>query len=133
LKRIKTSFKPSFPEWRGQKVSGKVLTIILISAIAGAIGALDYFTTAPNVGEKSTEFYVLGLVGKAQDYPTELIVGQEGSVIVGIVNREHEQITYEIEVMIDGAQNGQLGPATLGPDEKWEKVACFVPRRIGGN
>jgi len=133
LKRIKASFKPSLPRWGGQKVKGKALSIILISAIAGAIGALGYFATAPNVGEKSTEFYILGPEGKAQNYPTELIVGEEGGVIAGIINREHEEVTYRVEIVVNGVKSSNLEPVTLEHDEKWEKLASFAPDRPGDN
>ncbi len=46
-------------------------------------------------GERFTEFYILGLEGKADNYPDELTVGEEGRVILGIVNHEHEDgLTY---------------------------------------
>ncbi len=127
------AFNLRLPRWRGQKIKGRVLSIILISAIGGAVGALGYTITAPNTGERSTEFYVLGLAGKAQDYPTELAVGQEGTVIIGVINREHEDVTYRVEIMIDGVKNGEMESVALEPDEKWEKVARFVPRRVGDN
>ena len=133
MKRIKASFNLSLPGWRGQKIKGRVLSIILICAIAGAIGALGYFATAPNVGEKSTEFYILGPEGGAQNYPTELIVGKEGVVVAGIINREHEEVTYRVEIAVNGVKSSDLEPVTLGHDEKWEKVVTFAPDRPGDN
>ena len=133
MERVKSSFKPSLPRWRGQKVKGKVLSIILISAIAGAVVALGYVITAPNVGEKSTGFYILGLEGKAQNYPTELMVGQEGRVIVGVINHEYEEVTYRIKITIDGVENSEIEPVILGHNEKWEKVVSFAPIRVGDN
>ena len=43
----------------------------------------------------STEFYLLGPGGKASDYPTNLTVGQNGSVIIGIVNHEYKTVNYQ--------------------------------------
>jgi len=43
---------------------------------------------APKAGEHFTEFYVLGVEGETDNYPSELVVGQEATVTLGIVNHE---------------------------------------------
>jgi uncharacterized membrane protein len=68
----------------------------------GAIGTLGYVIATPRVGERFTEFYILGQGGRAEGYPRELAVGEEGRVILGITNREHESMGYEIEIKIGG-------------------------------
>ena len=90
-----------------------MLSIILTLTIRGALGALGYTIANPKVGERFTEFYIEGLGGKAADYPEELVVGGEGKVIVGIINREHETVTYRVEVAIDGVKNNEVGPVAL--------------------
>ena len=111
----------------------RVLSIILVITIMGALGALGYVIATPKVGEKFTEFQVLGLEGKATDYPRELKVGEEGRVIVGIINREHETVSYRMEVKIDGVRNNQVGPLELEHDERWEEIVSFTPDRAGDN
>lgn len=64
----------------------RALSILLILSILGVFGTLGYIMANPKAGEKYTEFYVLGLSGEATDYPEELIVWEEGEVIVGIIN-----------------------------------------------
>ena len=61
-----------------------------------------YVIVTPKEGEKFTEFYVLGSGGKAEDYPTNLKVGEEGEVIIGIVNHEYANVTYQLEVRLNG-------------------------------
>ena len=73
----------------------KTLSIVLAIVILGALGMLGYAIANPKVGERFTEFYIEGLEGKAADYPEELVVGEEGKVIVGIINREHETVPYQ--------------------------------------
>ncbi len=128
--RFKVSFNLSLPSWRGKSFIDKMLSIILVAAILGAIGTLGYVIATPGVGEKFTEFY-LGLEGKAIDYPRELRVGEEGRVMVGIINREHEIVSYWVKVRIDGVSNNQTGPLQLGHDEKWEEIVRFTPDRAG--
>ena len=111
----------------------RILSIILIVVILGAAGTLGYIIATPEVGERFTEFYILGLEGKAENYPKEMTVGEEASVIVGIINREHEVVTYRLEVRIDGATNHERGPLLLEHDEKWEATVGFTPDKTGNN
>lgn len=114
-------------------IRDRALSIILVIAILGAIGALGYVIATPKAGEKFTEFYLLGLSGEAADYPKELAVGEEGEVIVGIINREHDSVTYRVEIVIEGVKNNEVGPVTLEHNEKWERIVGFTPNRAGDN
>jgi len=110
-----------------------VPSIILVLAVVGALGMLGYAIASPKAGEKFTEFYILGLDGKAIDYPGELIVGEEGKVKVGIINWEQETATYWVEVAIEGVKSNEVGMVTLEDGEKWEGVVGFAPDRVGDN
>ena len=63
-----------------------ILSVILIFSIIFAIGMLYYVITVPKVGEKFTEFYILGSSGKADNYSTELKVGLSTNLLTGVVN-----------------------------------------------
>ncbi|MDI6811885.1 MAG: DUF1616 domain-containing protein, partial [archaeon] len=80
----------------------RLLTIILIISIVLAISMIAYVIITPKEGEKFTEFYVLGPGGTASDYPTNLKVGEEGKVIIGIENHEYANVTYQLEVRLNG-------------------------------
>jgi len=125
-------FQVRLPGWGGG-VWDKVLSIILALAILGALGTLGYVIASPKVGERFTEFYIEGLEGKAADYPEELVLGEEGKVIVGIINREHETVTYRVEVAIDGVKNNEMGSVALDHDGEWEEIVGFTPGRAGDN
>ena len=109
----------------------RALSIVLILAIVGAIGTLGYVIASPRVGERFTEFYVLGLEGKAEGYPTELTVGEEGRVILGITNREHEIMGYEVKIKVDGVLQRRIGPVELEHEESWREQVGFVPQEPG--
>lgn len=72
----------------------KVLSIVLVVAIIGATGTLRYVISTPKVGERFTEFYILGPQGKAEGYPTSLKLGERGGFILGILNHEQEDMDY---------------------------------------
>ena len=111
----------------------KVLSIALLVAVLAAIGALVYVLAIPKVGEKFTEFYILGPEGKAENYPAELVLGEEVGVILGIVNREYEVVSYQVEVRIDGVTSQEIRPVVLAHEEKWEQKVSFIPTKVGGN
>jgi uncharacterized membrane protein len=129
--RFGISFSLNFPGWVGSSGLDKALSVTLVMAIAATIGTLGYVIATPRVGERFTEFYILGLEGRAEDYPRELEVGEEGRVIVGIINQEHETVSYQVEVRIDGVINDEVGPIVLEHDERWREIVSFTPRRTG--
>jgi len=111
----------------------KTLSIILMLTILGALGMLGYVIVRPKAGEKFTEFYIEGLEGQATDYPWDLEMGEEGKIIVGIINREQETVTYRVEVAIDGVKNNELGPMAIDHDGEWDEIVSFTPGRAGDN
>ena len=130
---------PFFQDWQKQSTADNVLSLVLAVVLAVAIASLGYTIATPRVGEAFTEFYILGPRGKAENYPTALKVGEEGRVIIGIVNHEHEPAGYKVEIRIDG-QKAKL--RILGEDRgevtvelehgrKWERVVGFVPQKTG--
>ena len=115
----------------GSSRLNKVLSAVLILAILGALGTLAYIIATPEVGERFTEFYILGPEGKATDYPSELKVGEEARVLVGVVNRERETMSYRIEVRIDGVINNEVESIVLEHKEKLERIVTFTPDKPG--
>ena len=78
----------------------KVLTIILIASIIIAISSLIYVIATPKIGEKFTEFYILGSDGIAEGYPRYVHLGDKAEGIIGIVNREYKTINYTLEIWL---------------------------------
>jgi uncharacterized membrane protein len=162
---IRHSYKPKLtqklpirlPGWQGSKFN-KSLTLILVIAILGAFGTLGYTIMNPKVGEIFTEFYILGLNGKAQDYPTGFFLqtGQvisvnygsqisdnstgRGEVTLGIINHEQQKESYSLQITIadepativyDGIITDQIKPIELQTGEKWEHTIGFAPKHLG--
>jgi uncharacterized membrane protein len=87
-----------FPE-EGTRVD-RVLSIILLCAIIGAVATTIYVIAVPKEGEKFTEFYILGAEGKAADYPTDIRIGSPESIIIGIGNHEYRNVTYWVDILL---------------------------------
>ena len=124
FKSIKDSFKTT-----DSKVD-KILTTILIISILLAISVTVYVIVTPKEGEKFTEFYVLGPGGMAEDYPTNLTVGEEGEVIIGVVNHEYAAVTYQLELKVNGKVIDQKS-IVLTHNETWEGPFTFKPKKAG--
>lgn len=128
--RFGIEFHLTLPSWK-ISMQDKVVSIILMTAILGALGMLGYVIAMPKAGERFTEFYIVGLKGGATEYLSELKVGGEGKVIVGIINQERETVSYRVEVRIGGVKNNEVGLIVLKPGEKWEGEASFTPEVAG--
>ena len=119
--------------WSARSPLDKALSVLLVLAILGALGTLGWVIAKPKVGEKFTEFYILGPKGMAEGYPRKLKLGEEGKVILGIINREHEPMGYRVDLLINGEKIQEIGPVSLNHDQKWEKFISFKPRKGGEN
>lgn len=133
MKKVGISFSLNLIRHRGQSSLKGILSVILIVAILGIIGTIGYLIATPHTGENFTEFYILQSGGQAADYPTKLKVGDEGRVIVGIINREYRTVTYWVEVRIDGVRYNRIGPLELQHGEKREEMVSFTLNRVGAN
>lgn len=129
--RFRVSFKITLPRWAGLSNIDKALSTVLMLSVIVTIGVLVYVVAAPKAGEHFTEFYVLGVEGETENYPSELVVGQEATVTLGIVNHEGGETSYRIEVTIDGVKNIEVGPLVLADEDKWEEAISFVPQKAG--
>jgi uncharacterized membrane protein len=78
----------------------KVVVILLAALIIISVILLLYVILVPKVGEKFTEFYVLGPNGKAEGYPQNLSVGENATVVIGISNHEYQDVSYTVEVWL---------------------------------
>ena len=119
-------------EFLGGTVWDKVLSVILVTSIIASSVAIVYVIAKPNTGELFTEFYLLGPNGTASDYPTDLKVGEEGNVIIGIVNHEYENTTYRLEINFNGYLIHEEQVFVI-ENEKWESLFTFKATEKGEN
>jgi len=112
-------------------VWGRVFVATLVIIILGSLGVLGYVIATPKEGEAFTEFYLLGEQGEAANYPKELKMGDEGWMIIGIVNHERREVSYRVEVIIGSKKSYEVGPVALVDEQKWEGKVGFVPEVAG--
>ncbi len=115
----------------------KILTIILVISIIIAVSVLIYVIAVPKEGETFTEFYIVNENGTAENYPGDLTIGENGTVIVGVICREHERSTYTIVielVNLTGERENitlQQYDLTLEHDQRNETVFNFIVSENG--
>lgn len=114
----------------------RALSIILILSILASVGTLAYVIAVPKEGEKFTEFYLLGPSGKAADYPTSFQLDEQQPIIVGVVNHEFRNVTYDIVVQLTNSNRSTTlytDKVALDNNQTWEKTINLKPDRVGTN
>lgn len=79
----------------------KILMAFLAISILALAGSVAYVAILPHEQEPFTEFYILGPEGIADNYTTEYVQGESGTVIIGITNHEHRTVDYTMDVRLE--------------------------------
>ncbi len=114
----------------------KALTAFLVLSILLSVAALIFVVVSPKEGEHFTEFYILGSEGKADNYSTKYILGENGTVTMGIVNHEYKPINYTMEIKLENESMPlpeNLQHITLAHNETWEESVSVTPPFEGKN
>ncbi|HYN44812.1 MAG TPA: DUF1616 domain-containing protein [Candidatus Limnocylindrales bacterium] len=110
----------------------RILTGVLIFSIILAIGMIFFVITTPKIGERFTEFYILGPEGKADNYPSKLKIDNPVAVMVGVVNQEYAPVNYTIQIALDNNILTSTG-ISLNQNETWEHNMTFIPEKEGND
>ena len=130
--RFEPRFGFSLSGFRGrQHLWDKVLLVLLVVVIIGAIGVLVCVARPPEVEQTFTEFYLLGPEGRAVDYPDVIVLGEEATVTLGIINRHQEIADYHIKIVSGEQEVGGVATITLAHEEEWEQQVSFAPIEVG--
>jgi uncharacterized membrane protein len=108
----------------------QILTIVLVISILLSTITLVYVVTTPKQGEKFTEFYILGPERMADNYKTQLELGESVDVIAGIVNHEYSVVNYSIVIRLNNETietPPSLNHIALAHNVTWEKPVSFIP------
>jgi len=100
-----------------------IISIILVAILFVFIAITVYLIISPVQPEPFTEFYLLGPDGKAGNYPTNLIEGQQGKVIIGVINHEHNTTNYQLIVK---KNNNIVGNRIFSLDNNQKKEITFI-------
>jgi uncharacterized membrane protein len=91
MKKDENKLRAAF---HGESKTRNMISLILVTILFLFIIVTVYLIMNPVQGEPFTEFYLLGPDGKAGNYPTNLTEGQQGRVLIGVVNHEYATTNY---------------------------------------
>jgi uncharacterized membrane protein len=92
---IASMVRNSFNPHEGSRVD-RILTIVLSLSILIAVITTICVIAVPKEGERFTEFFILGDQQKAADYPSQITVGEQYPLHIGVGNHEYRPVTYMI-------------------------------------
>jgi uncharacterized membrane protein len=114
----------------------RVLAIFLILSVIASVVSLAYIIGTPKEGEHFTEFYILGPNRTADNYQTDFIQGEKGTVYVGIINHEYRPVDYTLDVKLGNKSlpiSENQRQIKLAHNETWEEPVTFTPSIEGTN
>lgn len=116
----------------------RLLTVVTIVVLLLSIFTIAYFVMMPDKGEEYTEFYILGPDGMADNYSYKYVLGDEKTVIVGIMNHEQRNMTYDLAVSLYNQNNSTTEKLyseqmALSDGDEWEKAVNVTPAMTGIN
>jgi uncharacterized membrane protein len=135
FREIVLSLKAEILEKPKSKLDKTLMVFLILSILLSAVTLL-YVIVNPKEGENFTEFYILGHGGKTDNYPTEYLLGENYTLIVGIVNHEYRPINYTMEVRLENKSvhlPENLQHMTLAQNQTWEEPVVFIPSFEGQN
>jgi uncharacterized membrane protein len=117
----------------------KLVILILISLALLASGCEEIMNvkqSSESLQEPSTEFYILGPDGTAENYPTDYVLGENRTIIIGIINHEQKPVNYTMEVRLENTSlplSDIWKNICLGNNETLEKAVAITPPFEGTN
>lgn len=110
----------------------------LTLALAIVLLACLYFTVQiivnPQPADRYSELYLLGPEGMANDYPREMVIGENKTVIAQVINHEDEDSTYNLAVRYNNSsaeETAYLEHFTLQDNASWRKPFELKPDLSG--
>jgi uncharacterized membrane protein len=102
----------------------RILSVLLVIAIAAAVAATLWVIAVPREGERFTEFFILGGKGMAGDYPERIVAGRSNPMYIGIGNHEYRAVNYTVETwLLDMEFNRTLNSSRIRSMERLDRIA----------
>lgn len=103
----------------------RLLTWTLAVALIASVAVAGYLLANPQpTTEPYTEFFVLGENRTASGYPTNVTTGTQESVIVGLTNHEHANVTYTVVVRVENRTESSR-TIEVADRETWDRSMTF--------
>ena len=121
---LKTKETQNGPEYDPALEKMLIKTMIIAILIVSAMLIYGKMTQEP---EKFTALYILGENRTAENYSTQLSVGEQSSILVGVENYEYAKVNYSLIVNLGGIDLTRED-IYLDHGDKWLKNVTFTPQ-----
>lgn len=121
----------ALPKWGAMSRNDKLFTTAILIALIAIGSFAAYLVVTPKIGERFTEFYVLGSSGTLSDYPVNLTLGQTGTVILGITNHEYQNETYTVHVSLENQTLTEIDNIQVPDNANWTQPYTFKAEKTG--
>ena len=137
------------PTERGQGAgpANGALSVLLVVALLVAVTSVAFAAVVPDASESYTEAYLLTKSGDGgselvlDDYPTDLVAGEEAPLVIGVTNHEFEPRSYAVVVQLQrvdvesdtAVESEELERFSLQIDhgEEWTREHTITPTMTG--
>ena len=117
--------------WQRMAGTDKLLSLLLAVALLTAAGSVGYVLAVPKQDQQFSEFYILTIDGKAEEYPGQVVAGETLELVLGIVNHEDITLAYRVDVIINGVEDKSVNSAPLLDDARWESAISLAINNPG--
>ncbi|OGS44496.1 MAG: hypothetical protein A3K76_06335, partial [Euryarchaeota archaeon RBG_13_57_23] len=114
-------------DFGGMPLIDKILTIGIVVMLVASVVVLAWAVATPRVGERFTQLAILGPGGMATDYPRNLTVGQEATVLLSVKSFEHRLSNYTIAIILTSSTDNTTIVDTYSID--WNQTHSLTPFR----
>jgi uncharacterized membrane protein len=112
-------------DWKGMPMIDRLLTIGIVVMLVASVVVLAWAITTPRVGERFTQFAILGPGGMATDYPRNLTVGENATILVSVKSFEHEPKNYTVVIVLTTKTNYNFSVGQWSID--WVQTQSLSP------
>lgn len=99
-----------------------IISILIVSAMV-------IYTKVNTEPEKFTSLYILGADGKAENYLTEVSIGEPYTILVGVENYEYAPVNYMLRVNFGGKILKEY-PIILDHNNRWLNNVTVIPELV---
>ncbi len=111
------------------------ITLLLAAALLACAGATAYIILNPAHTDRFTELYLFGPDGRAEGYPSALVVGENRTIFAGVENHEDAPTFYDLMVTYNNSTTEKvayLEHFSLEDNGTWQMPFAIQPD-IPGN
>ena len=123
-RRLRLSLEVVRPHWSGLSAVEKTLVVGLVIAVAIAGASIAYSALNVRPPPGFSELYLLNESGMATGYPSQLVVGENATVLIVVANHESGVVNYTIDVVLSTL--GVVFNATTGRNQTVEVASVMT-------